>query len=669
MNWRNTSLFTRLVTAFLLVATLPVLTAAVIGYRGFSSSMNTEALRAIDIRMSIANDTLARRLASARQATAAIAADPRTVEAFAGAGAGDGPAALAEHLATAVDGDRATYLLAIAPDGSVQASSSGAPAGSRLGDLQVRDALAGRPSAAFALVPAAEVSAVGLADAVAIDVVETAGGTVVHDTLTEHLSLVAATPVSGPDGEVLGALVRVSPVARTSSLVDEIVSGTDAHATIFQHEVRVSTTVKNAEGRIAYGTVVSDAVRETVIESGREYRGLAQVVGTDTFTAYDPITDHTGKTIGMAFVGIPAEPYQAAERRFVFQLGAALLLGLAAAFAAGTFIARIFSAQLATLGRAATRVADGDLTTEVPAVTGREIIALAEAFGTMTAGLRGIVGRVQHSAQGLRAVAGQLDSASATQVESVERQASAVAETTATLEEMAASYRSVATAAEEVMRLAEDALEAAQGGHQMLERNMDAIDGLSQGTTHTLQAADELATSAEDIGEILGLIDQIAEQTKILALNAAIEAARAGEAGKGFAVVATEIRTLAGSVSESTARIVELVRAIQQSSTLLARSASKQADQAGEVSTTTRRSEDAFNDIVGQMASTAAAARQIATAASEQKTASEQVVIAMRSVSQAATESAAASKQVESSAAEIVRQSTDLTDSLGTFRS
>lgn len=666
MSWRDTSLFARLTLSFLVVALVPAIAAAGIGLWSFRDSMTSEAERTVEDRMSVARDVVARHQASGRAAVAAIARDA-TVSQLLATGR---YVELSQLLEAADTGSGSlSYVLAVAPDGTVVASSKGALTGSRWADLQTRDALDGRASATFNLVPLAEVVATGLAEPTAIEVVPTANGTVINETLEHRLGMVAAVPIAGAEDSVSGALIGVSLVNRTSDLVESIVSGTDSFATIFQHEVRVSTTVKDAEGKIAYGTVVSDGVREAVLNGGGTYVGRAPVVGRDTFTSYEVIRDPSSRAIGILFVGVPAEPYVAAERLFAMRLSAALVLGLLAAFGAGLVVARAITTQLAKLGDATARVADGDLTVVVPQIATREIIALGSAFSAMTSGLRRIVKRVRMTSNSMNSVAGELTSASKTQSHSAERQASAVAETTATLEEMATSYGSVASAAGEVMRLAEDALSAATGGHGLLEHNLSSIERLAAGTGATRSSAGDLAEAAVDIGEILALINQVAEQTKILALNAAIEAARAGEAGKGFAVVAVEIRKLAESVSTSTSRIEQLVASIQTASGHLVRSAETQSVEAEEAAQNTRRSEDAFNDIVGQMASTAAAARQIATATSEQRAASEQVVTAMHHLSQATTEGAAAARQVEDAAARISTESRQLTEALGSFKS
>jgi methyl-accepting chemotaxis protein len=479
---------------------------------------------------------------------------------------------------------------------------------------------------------------------------------------------VVAVPVYSATGQLTGALISVAPVNRSSALVDRITARGDGAATIFQHEVRVSTTVLNAEGNKAYGTVVADRVRETTLEADDPFRGKAQVVGQEMMTAYDPIIGSSGETIGMLFVGLPMEPYIAASRSFMLRFGMSLLIGLAAALFAGSLIARRLSAPLSVLGDSATAIAGGDLTVRVPAAGTRETVALGEAFNSMALTLSQLIGKAMRASEEVRSSSEEIKTAVRVQSEGAGRQASAVSETTATLEEMAATYRSVASSAERVLHLAEDALRAAETGEQTLESTIEGIGRVANDSEQTQDAAERLAVNATDIMEVLGIIDSIAAQTKILALNAAIEAARAGEAGHGFAVVATEIRTLAESVTDSTSRIGALLHTIHEGSNSLARAASRQSGEVGEATERGRRSEEAFVEIVDKMSATAAAAREIATAADQQRAASEQVVQAMHQVTSAASDTASAARQVEGAVEDIASRSEELERSLKGFR-
>ncbi len=140
-----------------------------------------------------------------------------------------------------------------------------------------------------------------------------------------------------------------------------------------------------------------------------------------------------------------------------------------------------------------------------------------------------------------------------------------------------------------------------------------------------------LGERAQQIGEILELINDIAAQTNILALNAAIEAARAGEAGKGFAVVAAEVRKLAERSVQSTESIREIITAVQDGT-----NATIMAAEQGSLRT---------REVAGLMTSTAAMLDESIVATQQQKSAADQVDIAIQQISQAADSLAAEQAQ------------------------
>jgi len=664
LSMRRMTLAQRLVLWFVVITVVPAVAAAAVGVFSFSQAIDREGRRSVDARMDRAYQLVNEQHNTQAAALKALADTEQMQLAFAKRDA----AAIKSKLEGAIDGRRGTYILAVDAQGVAFTGSLGASPVSRATYSPFREALIGRTSNVWDLIPAQEIAALGLAEKTAIEVKETPNGTVVHPELDSVLALVSIVPVNDAAGEPAGALISVTPQNRSSALVDAIVSTSDSAATIFQYEVRVATTVTGEDGVKAYGTVVSDPVRVQTLEGGQPYRGRAQVVGKDMYAAYERIASPTGQTIGMMFVGIPMAPLIADRTEFLKLLTLSLIVSLSAALLIAFTVARRLSTPLAELEQSASRVADGDLRVTVPLGGSREILELGQSFNKMGEALSGIIRGAKSTSTGLNSTAGEIRHAAGVQAEGSARQASAVSETTATLEEMAATYRSVALSAERVLDLAEDALEAAQDGHQTLGSTIQEIVAVRDDAGHTREAAESLAASAEDIGEVLGIIDSIAAQTKILALNAAIEAARAGEAGKGFGVVATEIRTLAESVTHSTARIETLLATIRDGSNALTRAAGSQEDRIGEAAERGHRTETTFTEIVDKMSATTSAAREIAAAADQQRAASEQVVQAMHQVAMAATETAAAARQVEGAVDDVVKRTRDLDDSLSGFR-
>ncbi len=657
-----------LTMAFALVSLVPLLIAAGVGYWSFNSSMDTEATTTIREHGRMAADILEDRGLQREAALKNFVSDHSLATALSSGGLSDRMVA-SDRLKQAAWDLKVTYVLLLDRSGKVVSASDSAlgSAYDRSGDTLTRQAAYGTVQSAFEIVPEAELKALGLAGASSVKV--TATRDLSKATATSGaLALASVVPIKSATGQTLGTLAAVEVVNNGNELVDRLASRLGGTATLFQDEVRVATTVRTAAGRRAIGTVASRPVQDAVLGSKKEFVGTADVVGNRFQTMYSPLRDVSGRTIGMVYVGIPLTPYIAATNLFLLRMLIALLGGLAVAWLAGRAMARSISRPIEAFSEAADRVSAGDLQVHVPAHGAREVARLGTAFNSMTAGLSTTIRSVRDIVSQLGSVSAQLVTSSERQSQGVTRQVAAAHETTATLEEMAASYRAVASGAKEVMRLADEALSAAEQGHATVEESMGSLERLHAAADGTAGSARDLSEATVEIGEVLTLIDNIAEQTKILALNAAIEAARAGAAGKGFGVVATEIRSLADSVSKSTARIDDLVHSIQVSSGSLSRLAS---DQAGLTSTGVelgRRSADAFSDILDRMSQTAGAAREIATAAAQQGAASGQVLQAMEQVTSAASESSEAADQVAQAARALDEKGRELKSGVEGFR-
>jgi methyl-accepting chemotaxis protein len=246
----------------------------------------------------------------------------------------------------------------------------------------------------------------------------------------------------------------------------------------------------------------------------------------------------------------------------------------------------------------------------------------------------------------MRALTAEVLAATEEQASGAAEQAAAVTQTSATVEELAQTSKQIAENSSSVVSVAERTLASAEEGMKAVADTAEGIEDIRTTTRASSDRILALGDRSQEIGRVLVIIDDIAEQTKILALNAAIEAARAGEAGKGFAVVAEEIRKLADSVTESTQEIGRVVREIQASTSQLIMSterAAKKVDEGKELATATA---DSLDTIVVQVEETTDAAKQISIATQQQRTASDQVVLSMKEVAQVSQQAAETSRQI-----------------------
>jgi methyl-accepting chemotaxis protein len=253
----------------------------------------------------------------------------------------------------------------------------------------------------------------------------------------------------------------------------------------------------------------------------------------------------------------------------------------------------------------------------------------------------------------IRSLTEQVLAATEEQASGAVQQAAAVTQTSATVEELAQTSKQIADNSTAVAKIAELTLSSAEEGMRALDDTDGGIDEIRESTQLASDRILELSDRGQEIGRVLVIIDDIAEQTKILALNAAIEAARAGEAGRGFAVVAEEIRKLAESVTQSTQEISRVVHEIQANSSSLVMTTEKASKKVEEGKLLARRTAEALERIVAQVEETTDSAKQISIATQQQRSASDQVVVSMREMAQVSTQAATTSRQIESAMSEL----------------
>ncbi|MBN1192443.1 MAG: methyl-accepting chemotaxis protein [Coriobacteriia bacterium] len=286
--------------------------------------------------------------------------------------------------------------------------------------------------------------------------------------------------------------------------------------------------------------------------------------------------------------------------------------------------------------------------------------AVSAEIGRVFAAAATMLDQIRAANENIRAVSAEVLAATEQQALGASQQAASVSETSATLEELAQTSSQIADNSEAVVRIAESTLGSAEEGMSSVAATAAGIEEIRETTMQSSDRILALGERSQEIGRVLSIIDEIAEQTKILALNAAIEAARAGDAGKGFSVVAEEIRKLADSVTESTSEIDRVVREIQTSTSALIMQTEKSAKRVAEGQVLASHTATALERIVSQVEQTTDAAKQISIATQQQRTASDQVVIAMREVSLVSQQAAEASRKITSAIVDL----TGLADSL-----
>jgi methyl-accepting chemotaxis protein len=292
----------------------------------------------------------------------------------------------------------------------------------------------------------------------------------------------------------------------------------------------------------------------------------------------------------------------------------------------------------------------GDIGHKVAVTTQDEIGTLATSYNQMLDLIVYLIRQTQESSRRLAQSSNDILSATEQQASGSAEQAASISQTTATMEELASTYRQIAENADQVVTMAEASLGSAENGQHAVANTLQAMEEIKSRTQASANKILALGERSQQIGQVLTIINGIADQTKILALNAAIEAARAGEAGKGFSVVAVEIRKLAESVVDSTGEIGTIMTEIQSSANDLVLSTEQELRQVQSGVDLAHSTGDNLDRILELIEQTTIAAKEISAATQQQKSATDQVVKAMREVAAVAQQTAAGSRQVASSA-------------------
>lgn len=207
-------------------------------------------------------------------------------------------------------------------------------------------------------------------------------------------------------------------------------------------------------------------------------------------------------------------------------------------------------------------LADGDLTTTAT-VSEDFTGAIADSINYTIDQLRVLVSQINTTALRVSEAADETQSTALNLAEASENQAQEIAGASAAINEMAVTIDQVSSNAAESSAVAEKSVGIANTGAEVVQNTIHGMDNIREQIQETSKRIKRLGESSQEIGDIVSLINDIADQTNILALNAAIQASMAGDAGRGFAVVADEVQRLAERSSSATKQIEALVKTIQ----------------------------------------------------------------------------------------------------------
>ncbi|GAW67260.1 methyl-accepting chemotaxis protein [Geoanaerobacter pelophilus] len=366
--------------------------------------------------------------------------------------------------------------------------------------------------------------------------------------------------------------------------------------------------------------------------------------------------------------GIHYKKAEAAYRRSVTTTISLLVLTIGFGAVVAFFVIRGITRSSGRLAEAVDRMAGGDLTTRIDGMAKDEMGRIATAFNAMSEAFCGMIDQVAQTSGRIATAASQVHSTSEAMAAGAEQVASQATTVATAGEEMSATSGDIAVNCGMAAEASRHASSQASDGAAVVQGTVTIMNRIAERVKTTSTTIGSLGERSDQIGAIIGTIEDIADQTNLLALNAAIEAARAGEQGRGFAVVADEVRALAERTTRATREISDMIKAIQSETraAVMAMEESVQNVESGRAESD--RSGASIQAILDQIGEVTTQINQIATAAEEQTATTSEISNNMMQITEVVQGTARGAHESAQAARQLSLIAEDLQRMVGQFR-
>ena len=347
-----------------------------------------------------------------------------------------------------------------------------------------------------------------------------------------------------------------------------------------------------------------------------------------------------------------------------------LIVATIAALALAMLITRSITRPLCTMRDMLQDIAqgEGDLTKRLDTGSKDELGEVTWWFNSFIEKLHGVIGKIAESSRRVASASSQLNDTAVQIATGAEEGAAQTGAVATASEQMAATSCGISQNCQFAADGSQQAHQAALAGARVVKETISVMENIAEKVKISACTVAGLGSSVEQIGEIVGTIEDIADQTNLLALNAAIEAARAGEQGRGFAVVADEVRALADRTTKATREIGGMIRAIQQGTREAVEAMDGGVKEVAMGTEKAAQSGEALEQILEQINSVTSQIHQVATAAEEQTATTAEMSENMQEITEVVYASSRGATETAAASSELTRESQQLQSLVGQFK-
>lgn len=493
-------------------------------------------------------------------------------------------------------------------------------------------------------------------------------------------------PVKGLEKGVAGLGVRgINPVFNKGAHIGSVEFGMSFGQVFFdtfkeKYDVDIGLHVMQNNTFMPFGSTLSNAKNQKIAllnqqQLARAMKGdeiiIQRKYDNKPYVVYAMnVKDFSGKPIGVMEIGLDRTKDVAAmshARNITLLVGFfALVLGLIVAFLIGRSIITPIQSAVDAMNDIAK--GNGDLTKRLNEDGNNEIAKMGMAFNLFSEKMRQIIIHVSSSTTQLATASEEMTMITNDTNQGIKKQQAETHQVATAMNEMTATVQEVARHANEASHSTQKADLETQEGQKIVEKTVFSINTLANEIEQATDLIQQLEADSNDIGQILDVIREIAEQTNLLALNAAIEAARAGEQGRGFAVVADEVRTLASRTQKSTQEIQSMIESLQSGTRSAVKAMSTSQQQSQQSVDQVIAAKSALEAIADAVTTINSMNIQIATAAEEQSSVSEEINQNIVNISQVVEQTAEGARQTSTASNELANLAHELQNLVAQFK-